>query len=86
VETLNRDYNNILTPTQLGDTIFLATRDGVPVHAAVYIADDIVFTKNGGSLTQPWILMHMQDMLDTYAVKYPRSGPLKIFYYRKKTL
>ena len=86
VETLNKEYYQILTPTQLGDTVFLTTPDGVPVHAAVYIADDIVFTKNGESFNQPWILMHMQDMIDEYVGKYAPSSPLKIFYYRKKSL
>jgi hypothetical protein len=70
----------------LGDLVFLARPDGTVVHAAAYIADDIVFTRNGESYTQPWILMHMGDMIDTYAVKHPSSGPLKPLYYRKKTL
>jgi hypothetical protein len=86
IEMLNKDYFQILSPTQLGDAIFLTTQNGAPIHAAVYIADDIVFTKNGESYTQPWILMHMQDMIDTYVVRYPPSSPLKIFYYRKKSL
>ena len=30
--------------------------------------------------------LHMQDMIDTYAVKHPGSGPLKTIFYRKKTL
>ena len=37
------------------------------MHVAVYVADDIVFTKNGFHYTQPWILMHLKDMLETYA-------------------
>ena len=70
----------------MGDVMFLATPNDAVIHAAVYIADDIVFTKNGESYTQPWILMHMEDMMDTYAVKHPHSGPLKTLVYRRKTL
>jgi hypothetical protein len=85
-ELLKSDYAPITQPSQLGDVVFLATKSDAVIHAAAYIADDIVFTKNGESYTQPWILMHIQDMMDTYAVKYPKSGPLKTMFYRKKTL
>jgi hypothetical protein len=85
-QVLARDYYTILDPSQLGDLIFLVTREGMAVHAAVYVADDIVFTKNGDHHTQPWILMHMQDMVDTYAVRYPKSAPMRPLYYRKKAL
>jgi hypothetical protein len=81
---LKRDYFNILEPSQLGDLIFLTTREETVIHAAAYVADDVVFTKNGASYTQPWILMRHQDMVDTYAVRYPTSGPLKVLYFRRK--
>ena len=85
-DLLKSDYASITQPTQMGDVVFLATANQAVIHAAAYIADDIVFTKNGESYTQPWILMHMEDMMDTYAVKHPSSGPLEKIYYRKKTL
>jgi hypothetical protein len=85
-DLLKSDYAPITKPTQLGDLIFLATEKDAVIHAAAYIADDIVFTKNGESYTQPWILMHMDDMMDTYVVKHPSSGTLKPVYYRKKSL
>ena len=85
-QVLTTDYAAINQATQMGDLIFLATPKDAVIHAAVYIADDIVFTKNGESYTQPWILMRMEDMLDTYNVKHPHSGPLKTIFYRKKTL
>ena len=50
VVQLNREYDRISNPSQLGDLMILTTRDGVPIHAAVYLADDIYFTKNGVSL------------------------------------
>jgi hypothetical protein len=85
-DLLKSDYTQINQPTQLGDVVFLETAAQTVIHAAAYIADDIVFTKNGESYTQPWIFMHMEDMMDTYAVKHPSSGPLKPLYYRKKSL
>ena len=85
-EVIDRDYARIVAPSQLGDIMMLTTREGKAVHAAVYVADDLLFTKNGESFTQPWILMHMADMLDTYNVRYPSSGPLNVLYSRRKSL
>ena len=50
------------------------------------MADDLVFTKNGEDFRQPWMLMHMADMMETYAVKYPNSGKLRPQFFRKKAL
>jgi hypothetical protein len=85
-EVIDRDYARIVAPSQLGDVVMLTTRDGKVLHAAVYLADDLLFTKNGESFTQPWILMHKEDMLDTYNVRHPFSGPLQILYSRRKSL
>jgi hypothetical protein len=82
---LNKNYYQILSPNQLGDLLILTTPDSVPVHAAVYLADDIYFTKNGESLIQPWTLMHLADLLDEYGVQHPSSG-LDIHYFRRKEL
>jgi hypothetical protein len=85
-EMLQRDYYHIVSPSQLGDLIFLATDDGTAVHAASYIADNIVFTKNGAMYTQPWILMPLDDMVAIYSIPYPADRPLKVHYYRRKAL
>jgi hypothetical protein len=85
-KVLDTEYYNILEPSQLGDLIFLATKSNEAIHAAVYVADDIVFTKNGAVYTQPWLLMRQRDMIETYAVRYPSSGPLQVLYFRKKAL
>jgi hypothetical protein len=83
VVQLNREYDRISNPSQLGDLMILTTRDGVPFHAAVYLADDIYFTKNGVSITQPWILMHLADLLDDYSAAHPGNG-LVVHYFRRK--
>ncbi len=82
---LQQQYYSILKPSQLGDLVFLATEAGAAVHAATYIADDLVFTKNGATYTQPWILMRMDDMLAIYSVPQPVESPLKVHYYRRKS-
>ncbi len=85
-DVLDRDYVKIMQPGQLGDLVFLTTANESVIHAANYVGDDIVFTKNGAAPTQPWILMREQDMIDTYAVRHPKSGPLQVRYFRLKTL
>jgi hypothetical protein len=87
-EVLDREYAQITNPEhlQLGDLVFLAAANKTVIHVATYVADDLVFTKNGEDFRQPWLLMHMADMVDTYAVKYPNSGTLTIEYYRKRSL
>ena len=81
-ELLDRDYYTIFEPSHLGDIVFIATADSQVIHAAVFVADDLVFTKNGYHYTQPWILMHIRDMVATYTARYPGSGALKLLYYR----
>ena len=69
---LELDYTPVAEAT-FGDLVFFLRPDGIPLHAAVYIADDVVFTKNGGNLGQPWILMKLEDVL----AKYPTVAPLR---------
>jgi hypothetical protein len=85
-QTLIKDYYVIAQPSQLGDLVFLSGTDNQAIHAAVYIADDIVFTKNGFHCTQPWILMHLKDMVETYAARLPTGKQLNVVYYRQKNL
>ncbi|MBC7783339.1 MAG: hypothetical protein H7144_05820 [Burkholderiales bacterium] len=82
-QVLQKDYYKIAQPGRLGDLILLADAGGNAVHAASFIADDIVFTKNGENYTQPWILMRMEDMLDTYRIK---TQDLQVLCYRKKNI
>ncbi len=80
---LNKGYYRLSAPTQLGDMLILTTHDGVPVHAAVFLADDIYFTKNGVSSNQPWILTRLADVLEYYNVQHPGST-LNTYYFRRK--
>jgi hypothetical protein len=85
-QALIKDYYNISQPSQLGDLILLSESDNQVIHAAVYIADDVVFTKNGRHFTQPWILMHMKDMMETYAARSPAGKQLKTLCFRRKNI
>lgn len=53
---------------EFGDTLLVTAADDESdvLHSMTHIAADIVFTKNGGSIFQPWVLMHYQDVLKRY--------------------
>jgi len=44
------------------------------------LADDVVFTKNGGEYMQPWVLMKIADML----AYYNATAPARLTVFRSK--
>ena len=36
----------------------------------MYLAGNLVFTKNGQNAVQPWMIMHLPDLLATYAATH----------------
>jgi hypothetical protein len=49
-----------------GDIILLLDEHGGAIHSGVYLAEDIIFTKNGNNFAQPWMLMHLKDLVAEY--------------------
>jgi len=81
-QILAKDYYPVRGDLTYGDVVMLVDTNRMASHAAVYIADDKVFTKNGTNYNQPWLFMDMQDM----AAYYPGSGPMRLQAYRQKKL
>ena len=82
LKVLEKDYFPVEESYLLGDVLLLSKPDGSLVHAAVFIADDVVLTKNGAHHTQPWMLAQMDDL----AASYPSVTPLKMRAFRRKDL
>lgn len=80
IRTLETDYEQIYDTFRFGDILLFMKSDTQAIHSAVYIADDIVFTKNGPSPHSPWILMQ----LATLVAHYETNVDLKIRGYRRK--
>jgi hypothetical protein len=82
VKYLEKNYYQIANPTKYGDIIlFLEGESNNPIHSAVYLCDDIVFTKNGNNMAQPWMLMHLKDL----TTKYESDGPGRMLVYRNRS-
>lgn len=81
VEYLLKNYYQIAAPSMYGDIFLLVNERNEIKHSAVYLADDLVFTKNGNNYRQPWMLMRIPDLLATYSA----VPPMKVVYMRLKT-
>jgi len=80
VKYLNANYYSVAKPTRYGDLIFILDDRGNAIHSGVYIADDIIFTKNGNNYMEPWMLMRMKNLLSIYSV----LGTPRMLVYRSK--
>jgi hypothetical protein len=76
---LVENYVTVEAPYHYGDVLcFLDEGEGL--HTCVYVADDIVLTKNGDSILAPWALMQIKDVESVYR----RSPSTRIQGYRLK--
>jgi hypothetical protein len=64
---LQKDYVPVEAPYTFGDVLVYYTPAGEALHSCVYIADDIVYTKNGQTSAAPWLLMKMRDVERFYS-------------------
>jgi hypothetical protein len=80
-KSLVKYYDQIHENPAFGDLIMLLNPSNSPVHMCVYIADDLVFTKNGQSGLQPWVFMKFSDLLAVYST----DPPLRMAKFRRKT-
>ncbi len=77
---LETEYAPVSGPRLLGDILVFFRPDGKAIHSCVYIADEIVFSKNGSSQVMPWILMALPDVV----AFYPSDPPLRVVAYRRR--
>lgn len=80
--TLETDYVQVQRPYRFGDIVVVMTDDHHAIHSAVYIADEIMFTKNGPTAMSPWELMKLPHILAYYRA----SGPVELRAYRLKRI
>lgn len=74
-------YETVNPPYAYGDVLMFMTEAGNALHSCVYIADDIVYTKNGENMASPWLLMKISDVKRVYSHEHQT----KIQGYRMKS-
>jgi hypothetical protein len=68
-------------PYKYGDILFFLNKDsGDAYHSCVYLADNLVFTKNGRNILSPWLIMKREDVEKIYLYR----GDGRIQGFRKK--
>lgn len=66
---LNYDVSS--GPLTFGDLIIMKdATSGRAVHSCVFIADDIVYSKNGRSILQPFVLVKLEDLYNQIAIDH----------------
>ncbi|MEQ1839449.1 MAG: hypothetical protein ABL994_03480 [Verrucomicrobiales bacterium] len=60
-------FQTVKIPYRFGDIlVFVDQTVGNAFHSCVYLADDVVFTKNGRNLLSPWVLQSLSHVKMTY--------------------
>jgi len=83
LNTLKRDYFIVETGFQLGDIIVFLDQNGNLFHVVVYLADGLVFTKNGTSPMAPWVITTLDQVKGYYR---SRSSNPRLIYHRRNDL
>ena len=83
-ESLKRDHYQVLSDPRFGDLAVLVSGSGRFVHYAVFLADDIVYTKNGSSFYDPWMLAPLAEVQREHSFGLPPGESLTVTYFRNK--
>ena len=68
LRTMEKHYDSVEGERQFGDVLLVRRADGKGgIRSAVYIADDIVYTKNGRQLSRPWVLTELDRVMASAA-------------------
>jgi len=81
-EALRENYRRIYGGQQFGDLVFYVDRQQKPLHSGVYVAGDVLFTKNGSTIARPWMFIQMEDMKHFY----PQTNKKEAVFFRRKGL
>jgi hypothetical protein len=83
MNALRNDYFLVHDHLQLGDIAVFSGRDMNVFHVAVYLAQDLVFTKNGAFSLAPWTILPIDQLKGPYV---GHADDWVVTYYRRKDL
>lgn len=75
------EYVGTKPPAEFGDLIFFIKPPSAAIHSCVFIADDIVFTKNGAGFGMPFIFERLEDVIAAYRHNF---GDISLEYCRRR--
>jgi len=84
VEKLKSDYMPVYSDPRYGDVVVFLTPDAQLLHTAVFIADSIVYSKNGDNPLHPWIFTTIPELTETFSSSIAAGQNLTIEYFRNK--
>lgn len=76
---LRNEYSLVTGEPTFGDVVILANAAGDALHAAVFLAEDYVYTKNGNNMLSPWVIMKLSEL----PLVFPSEPPLRVAYFRR---
>jgi hypothetical protein len=59
-------FEQVEAPYRFGDVLVFLTEEMNAHHSCIYLAADLVYTKNGRSLYAPWTILNIKDVQSTY--------------------
>jgi len=80
---LKTDYYLVQDNFQLGDVVAFTDAKGELVHVAVYIAGDLLFSKNGTSALAPWSILPLEYLKGHYV---EHADDWRITYHRRNDM
>jgi len=86
VKKLGEDYVSVNSDPRYGDVAVFLNAQQQMVHVAVYLADDVYFTKNGENPWHPWVFSTESEILEMFSFGLPADKPLSVSYFRPKYL
>lgn len=83
LRTLRRDYYIVQHDYQLGDVVGFFDSNGNLFHVASYLADGLVFSKNGITPMSPWAITTVDELKNFYRQRSPNP---QVIYHRRNDL
>ncbi|OGV66720.1 MAG: hypothetical protein A2498_03740 [Lentisphaerae bacterium RIFOXYC12_FULL_60_16] len=80
-DTIHEHFIQVRPPVRFGDVVLLINRDnGAVIHSCVYVAADVVYTKDGPTHRTPYALKRLENVVDYYKA----IAPVQVEYFRRR--
>lgn len=83
---LTTDYFNVFADPRYGDILVISRPNGEVIQTAIYLADDLVFTRLGPTRWEPWTILLVADLLEISAIRLAHQEVPAVSYYRNRML